>query len=410
MRDILNAPISAREKLHRIQETELFSVNTDNKQWFKSSEDLWVPLLRAHHGRWWEVFPEETINYNGKFTRLVDITPGQKETNKLYLVSLDYFKKVNLAAHILYSHPRHVVELGAGFGQVARLLLKAKLHDDKKLSSYTIIDIPESLEFAKLFLKLELTDEEFNKVVFIDAFDLQSEENKDWIDSIAGNCTFFNSSSLGEMDGDTQTFYMGWLNNTLRPARMVLLNRLFNTFDPIREAFRAKEARWYWEIGSNYSAHVWDFEPMFTVFNGPELFHNRELFLVMERNNCNIVPDMDEIAKISNSFMFKNFKLSGASRHMNSLLVDTKILVLLCESVRLSIHPPYIELLLKYLHMIRKAYPFEEEAYLVNRYNNYGIYPPLTWRKDGGIYALWVKVASTVVSTLQAVKLWFRNF
>jgi putative sugar O-methyltransferase len=63
-----------------------------------------------------------------------------------------------------------VIELGAGFGRTAHVLLSAFEHIER----YRIVDLPETLSLSRRYLENVLSTTQFEKLQFVDAEDVVS--------------------------------------------------------------------------------------------------------------------------------------------------------------------------------------------------------------------------------------------
>ena len=83
---------------------------------------------------------------------------------------------------------KHIVEIGGGFGNWARLATGIVDFD-----KWTIIDLPFVIELQKWFLKEELEEKDFNKVEFV-----STDDYPDWKKDFNGADTVIGAHSLNE--------------------------------------------------------------------------------------------------------------------------------------------------------------------------------------------------------------------
>ena len=363
MRDIIDADMGEHAKLFAIQDTVLFSVNSKDPQIQKAAALEWELALTSRHGEAWKEMPEESDYYS---PALCFAWNGKK-------VSQDWFKKVNLALIALSYKPKTVLELGAGFGQVCRLMrLK---HPALK---YTIIDLRETLYFARLFLSCSMPDANIVLARCSDDFNLPcdillvpSELAQEYAMLSPNIDIFINSSSLGEMDNETSGFYINLLQEYIKPKHAVLLNRLLNTYGPIVDNFRENESGWYFSLGKQWNVLHWELEPNFTLIPYDELYHNREIFLIMEyKYQAEVSPSEKHNIEstIKQFYWYRYFTQCPSHRWGNMLYVDYSILNILFELVRLNSSEFSLDALIKYLHVIGKRHPFEELPILYKKF------------------------------------------
>ena len=352
-----NQKLDDAGKLAAVQNTVLYSVNSTDREEQKASALLWDGILMERHGADWQNrVPQESEFYRADMTFLYD---GRR-------ASQDWFKKCNLALTCLNFNPGHVLELGAGFGQVGRLMMMAR-----PFLKYTIIDLPETMHFAMLFLRLSFPDKVIVWATCTKDFTAPCDIRLIPADLASAYATsgapqadvFLNSSSLGEMDRSYQEFYIGLIQNNIRPRYAVLLNRLFNTYDPVVEAYRENEAAWYWALDNRWDVLQWELEPDFTTIPyEAEMYHNREVFIVARRAEEKVLAE--DVHFYRNHYWFKNFSLRASDRCANQLRFDHETLMRLCENARVMQSAESLDALLKFLFTIRKRFPFEEEAML----------------------------------------------
>lgn len=158
--------------------------------------------------------------------------------NKLYLEEpkcfwnlggvIDYYNRkvsaplfhhaIHIASVLEFNYPEVILEIGGGYGGPCFQWFSNKLFNPK---IYVIVDIPESLFYAEVFLKLNLInvkithinpDFEFNNnstpVIF-----LCSPDNLHILTNISFNL-IFNTGSLGEMSGEWVEKYINFVNSS----------------------------------------------------------------------------------------------------------------------------------------------------------------------------------------------------
>lgn len=330
--------------LQAVMRSELYSVQSDRPMEQEQSAKEWERILDERYHAWRPVVeglgesvlvPKEfCFWFHGRY------------------VSLDFYKKLLLALEVLQDNPQCVLEIGAGYGQVQRLLHHLK--PDLKL---IVIDLPETLRWAKLFL-------EGMPCEFIPAD--QFGKPTGHIDCL------LNSSSFGEMPEAVCEQYLKMFSYV---PRMVLLNRLLNTYCPWREQNREREGHWYFYLPLNREVESWELEPDFTRIPGPEFTgHHRELFIVLNKSGQIRMPSTDEVRQQS---WFTRRTRSPSGRAANILGPDPHTLRTLLEAVRW--HWPgcspngvvALDALLWYLQAISLRRPFEELPMLWKRYQDW---------------------------------------
>jgi len=320
------------EGLLSVQRTELFAVQTANVDEQRRSAIAWESILDRRHPGWRKRIGDLSES---------SMTPREHcfiHNNRR--VSLDFYKKLNLALEVLRSKPESVIEIGAGWGQVGRILWHlAKV-------KYTVIDLPETLRWPRVFLHAENVP-----ATFLTDADYQNAGKADCL---------LNSSSFGEMPRDTAAGYLRYFNSS-RVRRTVLLNRLLNTYDPWLEAQREHECGWYFYADPTAAVERWELEPDFTTIPGVELHgHHRELFLILREGT----PTLDSIDEIASQSWTAHRSNRASSRTTHILTPDMRVLQTLLEHARVRPTARSLELLLQYLESISLRHPFEETRFL----------------------------------------------
>ena len=102
------------EGLLSVQRTELFAVQTANVDEQRRSAIALESILDRRHPGWRKRIGDLSES---------SMTPREHcfiHNNRR--VSLDFYNKLNLALEVLRSKPESVIEIGAGWGQVGRIL------------------------------------------------------------------------------------------------------------------------------------------------------------------------------------------------------------------------------------------------------------------------------------------------
>ena len=325
------------EGLKQVMGTELFAVQSERHDEQCRSAAAWEAVLDKRHPRWrarignLEESPlvpaKHCFRYGGR------------------MVSLDFYKKLNLALEILRYPVNRIVEIGAGWGQVGRILWQLARCD------YTIIDIPETLCWSRIFLGAHEVPATLVKA-------------EHFMQAAGVYDCLLNSSSFGEMDRAVAASYLRWFDSN-RVKRCVLLNRLLNTYDPWREAQREQEAGWYFFADRTMGVEQWELEPDFTRIQGPEFSgHHRELFLVLGQGS---MPQHD-LQDVEAEAWITHRSSAACSRTTHILWPDKATLRLLLEMVRCHLTTKAVSLLLLYLESISLRHPFEETRLLLDMY------------------------------------------
>jgi len=131
------------------------------------------------------------------------------EFNGRTVSTVMYYHARNVLAGINYAHrPQHVLEIGGGYGEIARLWLTNVI---APATSYVIVDIPESLFFAEVALRLEFGD----KIGYFTGTDPGTPVllvPLSFLDQLSrGSDLVINTGSMQEMTDEWIDFYIAWL-------------------------------------------------------------------------------------------------------------------------------------------------------------------------------------------------------
>ncbi|MCR6488749.1 putative sugar O-methyltransferase [Amycolatopsis sp. OK19-0408] len=121
-------------------------------------------------------------------------------------VCLDYLQAVHevevMAANVALDGAQ-VVEIGAGYGRTCHTM--ASNHD---LAGYTIIDLPNTLELSRRYLRTVLTPEQFAKIRFVGIDEIDEQVRGHRFDLCV------NVDSFAEMSPDTVRDYLALIDET----------------------------------------------------------------------------------------------------------------------------------------------------------------------------------------------------
>ncbi len=381
MLEIIDNSSSAIEAIHSILETRFFSVNTPDRVKEKAVD--WHLSYLKEAGN--DLFSMPSFVQESEFT-LPDIMVerrGRKLTPYFLRTTNTALK---IAKYCLSSNSRsHVLELGAGLGYLSRIL---RLFIPN--CSYVIVDIPETLCFSYMFLKLNFPDAK----VFYVTEEKQLKENCisefDFIfiptmfaEDVLHNKfdIFINTNSLGEMKNSIIQYWMDFIQKKLNVKYLYTLNRYLNTIIPGHHDYRLEENQCSVLYNANWIVLKWELEPFFTRCPYVDTVTSRTLEIIAERSS--ILDDerktksqqllldvMDEDwVRLERSF-------PSEMTHRDNILVNimdmTGTLFKLWESIRLNTTESNVALMLKYLEtlMHRKDREFEETFYYEDLFEN----------------------------------------
>jgi putative sugar O-methyltransferase len=372
--DIINRPVSALDKIALIHQTFMFSINTDDV------------LTQNRIADWYTDYLHTSGMSLDDFDISIQESPFSNPDNSFFrngrLLSPDFLRTVLLCLeikkHIKPNTDRtRVLELGAGYGGLARTF---RLFFPNV--SYVITDIPETLFFSSLFLRLNFPNA---RVCFvIDEADIAGPLNEyDFIfiptkfaEVLRGETfeLFCNTASLGEMKNSVIRYWMDFVQNKINLRYFFGLNRFLNTIDPERHEWRLDENVCSVSFDERWRILEWQLEPPLTRCPYLETVVTRNLEVIAERIPESAVnPDYNLFlsTQIASSVSAEDWYIHADKDNTMYLrdnilghdLTRKGTLFKLWESIRLYPRAENVVIMLKYLDMLRKDKPFEEMFY-----------------------------------------------
>jgi len=261
---ILESP-TAESAILEIQKTWFFSVNTSKP--IKDKAIDW--LLDEQRSRGIDLFKMDPEIQESPFSN----RDNNVERNGR-LLTPDFLRTVSITQEIkkhfdLPADGFRIIELGAGTGHLARIL---KLLFPN--NSHVILDIPETLFFSHIFLKLNFPEAKF---LFItgpeDAEKLQN-ASYDFVfvptkfADIFLNSKFdlfLNTASLGEMKNSIIRHWMDFIQQKVKVNYLFTLNRFLNTIHSSgTHTWRLEENECSVSYDSDWEIIHWELEPSYT--------------------------------------------------------------------------------------------------------------------------------------------------
>ncbi|MDO8435955.1 MAG: putative sugar O-methyltransferase [bacterium] len=368
---IIREDSTAEEKLQSVQNTVLFNVDSQNDIIKEKSFQCWDSFFKIKGIDLRALDPvfQESSYYQKKNTFVV--------FNKSF--SLDFLRKLNLLFDIekYCKNISNFLEIGGGFGAQARLV-KLKYPS----SRYVMIDLPETLYFAYINLRLNFprakiifpgNKEEVEKYISSQDYDflLVPCFFSDHISNSAPRIDIaINTSSLGEMTNRASKYYIDLLEKKLNVKCILLLNRFLNNFDPVAHPQRLQENGCFAQLGSNWKIIHWEIDPEFTNFPFHEQMLPRELYFIADKYS---EPEEPDIKDIFLHYWYRAFDTQPTynSKHNHSICIDrgeNGVLYRLVNSVRINPNPKNLDALIKYLYTLEGRFPFEERYYYMDLY------------------------------------------
>lgn len=119
-------------------------------------------------------------------------------------VCLDYIQSALEVDYISSIRPSTILEIGAGYGRTCHTILS-----NLNISEYTIVDLRECLEISRRYLFEVLDAHIFEKIVFVEAYDLDPLRSKSFDLAL-------NIDSFAEMNSKSVENYLSLINKTCK--------------------------------------------------------------------------------------------------------------------------------------------------------------------------------------------------
>ena len=292
------------------------------------------------------------------------------------------------------SEPFNILEIGGGYGALARTLKKLYPH-----CKYIIVDLPHSLFFQYCFLKHAFPDAQ-HKYISNDApQDLSSADfiylPHKWLHLLKGKSSFLavNTNSFGEMPLEESQRYITFMQDSMKVEYLFSLNRFLNRIDNQLLPRRSACAGNAFQYDPLWQVLDWEVDPDYERCPFLSTLLTRNLHLIMKRQAISppdhsgdiLCPSLDEIAleDWNTRPFWANYHLqldgelgkhyppimSRADQDLTPNLTINGTLFNLWENHRLSPHKePVIRLLIRYLSNLGGVEtPFEDLFYLLKR-------------------------------------------
>lgn len=273
-----------------------------------------------------------------------------------------------------------IVELGSGCGALARIIT-----NDIE-ASYVLVDIPESLYFAYLFISLNFPHKKCLWVIYPE-FDMNNLDKYDYVflptvfSDLLENVSvdlFINTCSLGEMDNKCIRYWFDVIQNKMKVKYLFSVNRYLNTMiDTDTYEWRKHCNEGHAHFDDKWNFLEWRVEPEFANCPYYEGFGSRYLEIIAERREQ--ADDKEKAQKYINDLVYEDWHRVPdrdciQTVEDNRLFVDLGMngtLFKLWDAVRLDSCDSNIFMYLQYLQnvLLRKntSKQFEEMFYYMNR-------------------------------------------
>jgi len=370
LKKVIDGLDDPRRQIAAVRDTDLFGFNTTDAELTNLMVDWYVEYLKR---RGWPLgsLPaavEESLYSN----------PDHAVVREGRRLSPDFLRTTAYALEItercrLADRRVAVLELGAGYGGLARTL---RLFSPDLTS--VVVDIPETLYFSSLFLRLNFPQARVAYVTRPGMLgpDLLSYDLVFVPVSLAGELTgrefelFCNTASLGEMRNSVIRYWMDMVERRMHVRYFFGVNRFLNTMRPWRDAYRAEENACSVSFDAGWRMLHWELEPPFARCPWLETTVTRNLEVVAER--LPVLPPAAALEassrRLADSVARQDWLVHYDDDNAMLLrdnvlapdLTTTGPLFALWESIRLHANPRNVTLMLKYLNTLTRGKPFEE--------------------------------------------------
>lgn len=338
--------------------------------------------------------------YRKEFLKLnFDINNINVNESKLYPKSqLIKFKQSYISSELLYKllyakrisfllqkfsskKVKSILEIGGGFGSLARYLS----NDLKNIKNYVLIDIPETLSLAYVYLK-SISNE---KIILLDKNNIN--KNLSSYKFILATPNYLkkfrkfkfdllvNTNSFGEFSLSDFKKYKRDLDNFSNIKYIYSLNRFANRADINMLDYRHYCLGNVFNISERFVTKSFNLDPSFERFEFDFGLRTRNLELFLENTNYKNLQHKKYIKKkfdsIKNINIFRHKNLFPKLQTRTDLFIEQKydidsILFILFENLRMNFNQLNKSKLIKYLIIIGGMQtPFEEVFYLIEPKN-----------------------------------------
>ncbi len=241
----INSNESPIDKISDILSTQFFSSGIFNKDVTKNEIVYCIEYLKDNYDLNIEDFLKENITESifSNHDKLILFD------NKHY-ISSDYFRhlfailEIKKYCNLNIDDRLNIVELGSGIGALGRIF-KLMFSNSK----YFFIDIPESLYYAFLYIRLNFPDKKYKYITSNDKININEDIDfyfipAKYIESIYNNKfdVFINECSMGEMNQKTLDSWFDFIQNKILVDYFYNFNRYYD--DERSNAYLAYDNKW----------------------------------------------------------------------------------------------------------------------------------------------------------------------
>jgi putative sugar O-methyltransferase len=372
LHSILDGCADPVSQIRSVLRTALYSHSATDNATARRQTDWWVCHLATHYGVDWE-----RLDAGIQESQLTD--PSAHVQVRGRLLSPDFLRHLCLALEVkkrcaLLDEAVTVLELGAGYGGFARVLKLLRPG-----ACHVLIDIPETLYVAALFLRLTFpaarvcyVGERANAPTDVRDYDFVFVPTV-FADVIQGHQydLFYNTCSLGEMKNRVIQQWMAFIQDQARVRYFFGINRFLNTIAPEQHAWRLDENMASVSFDRRWRIIHWEVEPPFTRCPYHETFVTRNLEIVAERQPAYCVnPEADRLVseqatlEVAAEDWYRYFEDDNSMCLRDNMLTPdlsmSGTLFKLWNAIRIHPIPENVALMVLLLSKLRRDKPFEE--------------------------------------------------
>lgn len=371
--DIIETSTSDIETISRIQNTYRYSINPPSHIKEKMV-DWYLSYLKRRDGSGF--FATEDCVQDSKYSTNTATRNGRSLTPD-FLRTIAIYYEIEKNCEIGKDKFR-IMELGGGAGHLARTL-KLMIPN----STYIGIDLPETLFFSYIFLRLNFPDA---KTLFVTKPIQSIDSNLDkydfvfvptiFADELVGREAdlFCNTASMGEMNNLAIRYWMDFIQNKVKVRYFYGLNRFLNPFSVpgMLSHDRLNENECSVLFDNKWEILKWEVEPPHSrcPYEEPSVV-TRNLEIIVKRISLptNVKQRSEELLiDLKDEDWFRHFSNNKNVAMRSNVLVNdltkTGALFKLWESIRLDTNTTNVSMMLIYLHtLMHLDHPFEEWFY-----------------------------------------------
>jgi len=271
-------------------------------------------------------------------------------------------------------HRPIILELGAGHATLARLM-KIRFPRCK----YIIIDLPETLFFSYINLRLNFSEALFMKCtssedlknamsddtdfIFVPSFLTEEIDNDFPVD------LFINTSSLGEMDNTSIEYWFKFMQDKLSIRYLFLANRFLNQFSPLSQGWRVNQNKCSVLLDNKWDIIKWELEPEYERCPYQEFTGPRIQSVIAKR-----APEIDSAC--NDDFYYEDWYrlyhrnpseepplLSRSNNPLHLNLSTNGTIFKIWNSIRITANKKNVDAMIKYIQMLEKKFLIEEKYF-----------------------------------------------